>query len=511
MALAEVVEIAGDSNVLPAVLDDLVDLSLFPPLERLHPVGDLAFTEGRRDDTVELGPEAKTFLEVEHDVEGWELVEVFVGVGTEYVVVETSDVVSDNQVGLEKERHELGHRVLSDHQELIPIVTIGDSDRNPEAVELAAAAYLGEGSLSLEIEDNDLSTHRHLALGVCVEQIHLTVPVLQGFLQCPSVRGECSTARPPTHPPGYQIPDTRYRMRTEENFFSGWVGGSGIWHPVSEIIRARIRARVEAVYSPAMKTAVEPESLGPPVELAVFSGPLDLLLHLIRKNELSIYDIPIVSICDQYHAYLREMQELDLDIAGDFLWMASWLLHLKSKLLLPRAVEGEEDPREELVERLLAYRRVKELASYLHDTDIVRRCLWTAEVEAAVDSSAEPEIDWEDVDLRLLAQTYLDVMQRFESSHPPPLQVPPLRYRVEDKMRDVYHRVTTDGMVPLLRHLNSRSDREEVVAVIVATLELVRLRGVFAEQRRAFAEIYLRPGDRQLSSKELLNHGESSG
>jgi segregation and condensation protein A len=218
-----------------------------------------------------------------------------------------------------------------------------------------------------------------------------------------------------------------------------------------------------------MKTTVEPESLGPPVELAVFSGPLDLLLHLIRKNELSIYDIPIVSICDQYHAHLREMQELDLDIAGDFLWMASWLLHLKSKLLLPRAVEGEEDPREELVERLLAYRRVKELASYLHDTDIVRRCLWTAEVETAVDSSAEREIDWEDVDLRLLAQTYLDVMQRL------------------------------------------RSDPEEVVAVIVATLELVRLRGVFAEQRKAFAEIYLRPGDRQLSSKELLNHGESSG
>ena len=97
-----------------------------------------------------------------------------------------------------------------------------------------------------------------------------------------------------------------------------------------------------------MMTTVEPESNVPPVELTVFSGPLDLLLHLIRKNEVSIYDIPIVSICDQYHAHLRAMRELDLDVAGDFLWMASWLLHLKSKMLLPSVVESEEDPRDEL-------------------------------------------------------------------------------------------------------------------------------------------------------------------
>lgn len=265
------------------------------------------------------------------------------------------------------------------------------------------------------------------------------------------------------------------------------------------------------LHSPAMTTMVEPESQGPAVELTVFSGPLDLLLHLIRKNEVSIYDIPLVNICDQYHAHLRTMQELDLDIAGDFLWMASWLLQLKSKMLLPRAAEGEEDPREELVERLLAYRRVKELASYLHDTDIVRRCLWTAELQTATAPGAQVEIDWEDVDLRLLAQTYLEVMQRFEASRPPPLEVLPLRYSVEEKMKDIYQRVNAEGLVPLLHHLASRSDPEEVVAVIVAMLELVRLRGVFAEQRQAFAEIYLRPGDRRFSSEELLNHGESNG
>ena len=94
--------------------------------------------------------------------------------------------------------------------------------------------------------------------------------------------------------------------------------------------------------------------LGPSVELPFFCGPLDLLLHLIRKNEVSIYDIPILSICDQYHEHIRAMQELDLEVAGEFLWMAAWLLQLKSKMLLPRTETEEGDPREELVERLLA-------------------------------------------------------------------------------------------------------------------------------------------------------------
>ncbi len=256
---------------------------------------------------------------------------------------------------------------------------------------------------------------------------------------------------------------------------------------------------------------IDEEPLGPDVELGVFSGPLDLLLHLIKKNEVSIYDIPIVSICDQYHAHLQDLQELDLDGAGDFLWMASWLLHLKSKMLLPSVSEGEEDPREELVERLLAYRRVKELASYLHDADIIRRCVWAADVPSGIGTNQETELDWEDIDLQVLAETYLDVMQRFAASHPPPIEVMPLRYSIEQKMSDIYERVKTDGLMPLLRHLNSRSDPEEIVAAMVATLELVRMRGIFAEQERAFAEIYLRPGDCPLDIDELKRNGAGIG
>jgi segregation and condensation protein A len=237
--------------------------------------------------------------------------------------------------------------------------------------------------------------------------------------------------------------------------------------------------------------------LGPSVELPFFNGPLDLLLHLIRKNEVSVYDIPIAAICDQYHEHLRLMHELDLEVAGEFLWMAAWLLQLKSKLLLPTTSAGDEDPREELVERLLAYRRVKELASILHDKDLVRGCIWPAGLVPVL-GDEEVELDWEDVDLQRLAETYLEVMQRFAAAHPPPIEVLPLRYNVHDKMRELYHRIRDDELVPLLRHLNRRPDPEEAVVLIVATLELVRLGAVRAEQRQAFHEIYLRRGDREL-------------
>lgn len=242
--------------------------------------------------------------------------------------------------------------------------------------------------------------------------------------------------------------------------------------------------------------------LGPSVELPFFSGPLDLLMHLIRKNEVSIYDIPILSICDQYHEHIRAMQELDLEIAGEFLWMAAWLLQLKSKMLLPRTETEEGDPREELVERLLAYRRVKELASILHDKDLVRQCIWPAGVIADLEDE-DIELDWEEVDLRLLAETYLHVMQRFAAAHPPPIQVLPLKYNVQDKMKEIYRQIDDDDLVPLTRHLNKRSDPEEVVVLIVATLELVRLGAARTEQRLPFAEIYLRRGRRSLDEAEL--------
>lgn len=265
-------------------------------------------------------------------------------------------------------------------------------------------------------------------------------------------------------------------------------------------------------YNPPMEeiedAAELPAVTSPAVDIGVFSGPLDLLFHLIKKNEVSIYDIPIVTICDQYHEILEAMQELDLELAGEFLWMASWLLQLKSRMLLPRHVEDGDDPREELVERLLEYRRVKELAALLYEKDVVRRCLWVPGVQTEL-TPEEMEVDWEDVDLRDLASAYLDAMERFAEAHPPPLQVLPLRFNIKDKMSELYQRIVNDDVVPLLRDLHSRSDAEEVVVMFVAALELVRMGAVCAEQRRQFAEIYLRKGARKFTGEfapqELAN------
>ncbi len=248
---------------------------------------------------------------------------------------------------------------------------------------------------------------------------------------------------------------------------------------------------------------------GPAVDVGVFSGPLDLLLHLIKKNEVSIYDIPILTICDQYHEVLEAMQEIDLELAGEFLWMASWLLQLKSRLLLPRHSEDGEDPREELVERLLEYRRVKEMAALLYEKDVVRRCLWTPGVPTDL-TPEEMEVDWEDVDLRDLARAYLDAMERFAEAHPPPLQVLPLRFKIKETMNELYKRVTEEDVVPLLRDLHSRSDVEEVVVIFVAALELVRMGAVCAEQRRQFAEIYLRKGAREFTG-EIAQQEQANG
>ncbi len=149
------------------------------------------------------------------------------------------------------------------------------------------------------------------------------------------------------------------------------------------------------------------------------------------------------------------------------------------------------------------------MASILHDKDLVRQCIWPAGIVAKLDDE-DVELDWEEVDLQLLAETYLTVMQRFASAHPPPLEVLPLRYNVQDKMREIYQRITDDDLVPLMRHLNRRPDPEEVVVLIVAALELVRLGAVRAEQRVPFAEIYLRTG-RTIVRRGIARHDRTRG
>ena len=116
------------------------------------------------------------------------------------------------------------------------------------------------------------------------------------------------------------------------------------------------------------------------VTLPSFKGPLDLLLHLIKQHKIDIYDIPIALITEQYNEYLDAMEELSLDVAADYIYMAALLIHIKSKMLLPRDESSEmpqEDPREELVKKLLEYQRYKAVAETFAELDVVRMGMWS--------------------------------------------------------------------------------------------------------------------------------------
>ena len=153
-----------------------------------------------------------------------------------------------------------------------------------------------------------------------------------------------------------------------------------------------------------------------PVRLQNFEGPLDLLLHLIKKNELDIYDIPIALVTQQYLDYLDLMQELNLDVAGEFLVMAATLIHIKSRMLLPRPdptqEDPDEDPREALVRRLLEHQKFKAAAELLHEREIQRSAQWgrpDGRVAAVVGEPPEPEVE---VDLFSLMAAFRQVLER---------------------------------------------------------------------------------------------------
>jgi len=224
----------------------------------------------------------------------------------------------------------------------------------------------------------------------------------------------------------------------------------------------------------------------PPVDIAAWSGPLDLLLHLIRVNEVSITDIPIADITEQYTAYLDTMRELDLDVAADYVALAAELIYIKSKMLLPRAPGETEDPRQDLAARLQEYERFKQAAENLHGIDTLRAGLWPR-AESPVPRS--PEGDTLEVSLFDLIDVFRRVTEQYRLAHPPAMEIRHLRFSVEEKMRELVERLEREGPLPLLQFLGQMRYRAEAVTAFLATLELVRLGVVTAYQPSAFAEI----------------------
>jgi segregation and condensation protein A len=230
----------------------------------------------------------------------------------------------------------------------------------------------------------------------------------------------------------------------------------------------------------------------PAVVLPVFEGPLDLLLHLVREEKVSIWDIPIAKVCDQYHEALRRMEELDLEVAGEYLVYAAWLLVIKSRMLLPRHEGEEKDPRQELVERLLEYEKVKVAAAELAGLAELRRGVEAVRL-GAPPAPSDVELDLEDVDVVALVLALREVLERHVREHPAAMQLEPIRFSVREKIVELFELVSRQRSFPLLSHLLTRPDRLESVTLLVAALELVRLRTADAHQRSPFAEIYLTP------------------
>jgi segregation and condensation protein A len=227
-----------------------------------------------------------------------------------------------------------------------------------------------------------------------------------------------------------------------------------------------------------------------PVRLANFEGPLDLLLHLIKKHEVDIRDIPIALITQQYLETVAFIQELNLDIAGDFIVMAATLIHIKSRMLLPRpdpTQEDEEDPREALVRRLLEHQRYKAAAELLHEREIQRSAQWRRpddRVADVVGEAPEPEIE---VDLFTLMAAFRQVLERARER--PRVLLPPEQLPIETRIDQLLARLSTTeacGFDELFADVQSRSG---MIVTFLALLEMIRLKLVRVFQQVNFGPI----------------------
>jgi segregation and condensation protein A len=226
----------------------------------------------------------------------------------------------------------------------------------------------------------------------------------------------------------------------------------------------------------------------------VYEGPLDLLLDLIRKQDIDIYDIPIARITAQYLTYVERMRELDVNIAADFIYMAAVLIHIKSKMLLPRdplaPAEAVDDPRSELVNRLLEHEKFKSAAQMLLQKQQIEDAIWSnpALKEFKDAEGTEPELAADVIDL---VKTFQQILDRARSR--PVLQVDEETVTVGQMIDYLRRRLSLeDKPVRLKQILRNIESRQALVCMFLAMLELVRLQAVQLRQERMFGEVLIR-------------------
>lgn len=229
------------------------------------------------------------------------------------------------------------------------------------------------------------------------------------------------------------------------------------------------------------------------VKLNIFEGPLDLLLFLIKREKIDIYDIPIVTITQQYIEYLEILRLLDLEVAGDFLVMASTLLHIKSKMLLPKdefleEEPGEEDPREELVKRLLEYKKYKDAAEQLKDKLNFHKSIYTRKGEGLEGKIiAEDGTEYFEASLFDLITSFRKVLKHIPKTvfH----EVVKDRYSVKDKIHTIFHMLQNVSKFRFEDVFSCNKDKDEAIVTFLAVLELIKMQEVLIVQKEVFSGI----------------------
>jgi len=228
------------------------------------------------------------------------------------------------------------------------------------------------------------------------------------------------------------------------------------------------------------------------IKLEIFEGPLDLLLYLVKKDHLNIYDIPIAKVTEQYMQYINLIQLLDLNIAGEFLVMAATLMQIKSKMLLP-AEEGEgvqeepEDPREELVRRLLEYEKFKEIAENLRQKESDQR---------EVFKRPKSEVDTKDLGSKdvYFEASIFDLINAFSKALkdvPKEVfyEVVKDQFTVEQATHEILHLLLVKSEVKLSDLFGRAKNKMDIIVIFLAVLELIRVKEIVARQNQLFEEI----------------------
>ena len=227
------------------------------------------------------------------------------------------------------------------------------------------------------------------------------------------------------------------------------------------------------------------------VKLEIFEGPLDLLLHLIHKNEVDIFDIPIATITDQYLEYLDVMKAFNINVAGDFLVMASTLIHIKSKMLLPdlRDEEDEEDPRAEITRPLLEYMRLKEIAGELSEREILDRDVFARKVSDYLQSQIEHEEPLLDVNLFQL----MDAFKRIVDQRLPGVQLKLqlVKWSVKEKTEIIISILKQKGDIFFHELFSEDRTISEFIVTFLALLEMIHIGLVKVFQPTSEGEIHL--------------------